>query len=169
VGASRVGSHDHAQNWAIADTFGHLLQLVRDRHLNERPSAIDRVYHSFQPASLPWAAEKGWASLGWRAAAGASVVFDVRKDHIELSLFNHGWTDGAALEMRDPILRLCRSLRKEHPRYCPWSPQGLEFEHNHKFVEAAVLLVNDYWQGLEEIGAFEVDRWAYWMPPEASS
>ena len=157
---------DHAENWAMADMFARLLVEIVDRHLEECPRASSRLYRGLQPASISWVTGKGWAELGWRAAGGSSVIFGVRNDHVELDLFNHGWTDGQAVAMREPILRLCKRLRKVHASSLPWSPQDPEAACNLEFVESAVHLVNGYWQGLQEVGAFEVDRWAYWMPPD---
>jgi hypothetical protein len=157
---------DQADNWAMADTLGKLLVEIVDRHLEECPGAASRLYLGLQPGSISWVTEKGWAELGWRTAGGTSIVFDVREDHILLDLFNSNWTEGLALKMREPLLRLCRKLRKEHPDSCPWSYQDPKAESNQAFVDAAARLANAFWRGLEEIGALEVDRWAYWMPPD---
>jgi hypothetical protein len=157
---------DHAANCAMANAFGGLLAAIVDRHLEECPEAASRLYLGLQPATSSWVTGKGWGELGWRTAGGSSVVFMVREDHIEIDLFNSNWTDGRALAMRRPLLRLCGQLRREHPSSWPWSYRDPEVPSNQVFVDAAVRLANAFWRGLEEIGALEVDRWAYWMPPE---
>lgn len=159
---------DQAQNWSMADTFANTLAAIMDRHLAECPEAASRLYLGLQPASVSWETGQGWAELGWRAAGGASLVFSVRQEHVELSLFNHNWTDGLALAMREPIFRVCKRIRKEHPSSWPWSHEEPNAGCNLEFIEAAVQLVNAFWHALEGIGAFDVDRWAYWMPPDSS-
>lgn len=157
---------EYASNWAMADTFAKLLVEIVDRHLEECPRAASLLYLGLQPATISWVTGKGWAELGWRTAGGTSIVFLVRKDRIMLDLFNHNWTDGQALTMRQPLLRLCKQLRKEHPSSWPWSHQDPEAESNQAFIDAAAALANAFWRGLDKIGVLEVDRWAYWMPPD---
>jgi len=159
---------DQSRNWSMADACAKMLARITDRHLAECPEAASRLYLGLQPASVSWVTGQGWAELGWRAAGGASVIFSVRQERVELSLFNHNWTDGLALAMRQPILRACKRIRQEHPSSWPWSHEEPNADCNLEFIEAAVQLVNAFWRDLEGIGAFDVDRWAYWMPPECS-
>jgi hypothetical protein len=157
-------SESHAQHWPMADVFAGWAQRVVGRHLDECPATADRVFVWFRAASDCWATGKGWAAIGWRAAGGARVYFDVTEDTVSHYLLNHGWTQGASLRLRDPILKLCKDLRKRHPSSWAWSPHKPEAACNMEFVEGAVHLLNDYCRGLERIGAFEVDEWGYWMP-----
>lgn len=158
---------DQARNSVLADAFGDLLIQIADRHLEESPAAASRLYLGLEPASISWVDDIGWAELGWRAAGGASVFYGVRNDRIECELHNHSWTDGQAWKMREPLLRLCRELRKQHPRVWPWSADDPAHAANQRFVEGAVRLVNAFCQGLQEIGAFDVEPWGYWMPSDA--
>jgi hypothetical protein len=160
---------DQVKNWMTADAFGRLLVEIGTQHLQECPGAATRLHLGIEPATVAWAQGKGWAELGWRAAGGASIEYSVRNDRIEWELYNHWWTHGQALKTRAPLLRLCASLRKKHPRAWSWAADDAEHESTRQFVEGAVALSNAFYRGLVEIGAFEVDPWAYWMPPNASS
>jgi hypothetical protein len=155
---------DLVQKWRTEDLFSNLIGQSMARHLDLCPAAADRLFLRLCAKRRLEGNEIAW--LGWHAAGGACLVLRDHADRIGFELYNHWWTEGQALKFRDPILRLCASLREEHPEPWPWCPEEPDATSNRELVEAAAQLLSDYWQGLEELGAFEVDRWAYWMPPD---
>lgn len=152
---------DYACNWLIADRFSHLLRLVLDRHWEQCPRAADRVSLTFRTGS------DETADLQWRDVGRESVrlIFSVGQDRIECYPKDEWWTEGRALGIRDEVHKVTRRMRKR-PRSWPWSPQDPEGAYNREFVEGAARLASDYLRDLEEIGAFRVNDWGFWMPPK---
>jgi len=155
---------DQVEDWAMADAFSRLLVEIANQHLEKCPGAASRLTLKVRSASVPWAQGKGRGDLGWKAAGNASIECYVRNRCIQWELYNHWWTEGQALKIRRPLLQLCDELRKEHPRTWSWSPDDPADQSNRAFVQGAVALANAFYRGLVEIGAFDVDPWAYWMP-----
>jgi hypothetical protein len=155
---------DRVREWRTQDLFSYLMGLVMAKHLDQCPSAGDRLFLQLHTKRRLEGNEIAW--LGWHAAGGTYLILRDYPDRIESYLYNHWWTEGQTFKMRGPILALCKDLRRAHPKSWSWCPEEPDATCNSEFVEAAAQLLTDYWQGLEELGAFEVDRWAYWKPPE---
>jgi hypothetical protein len=153
------------QSWPAANLLAQMMQQVMEQHLQSHPLSTERLFLRLRPemARLD-GKEAAW--LGWHAAGGAYLILRDFTDHIKWDLYNHWWTEGPALEVRAPIMRLCDDLRRKHPNPWPWLPDQPDAVCNNELIEAAVRLMNDYWMGLTDLGAFEVDDWAYLMPPK---
>ena len=152
----------------MSDSFAALMSSIATAHVEAYSTGAERMYLYFPSTTASWA-EKGWAELGWRAAGGASVLFYVRGSQITHDLFTNNWTQGTALAIRGPLQRLYKQVRASHPKAWAWSAQDPGAPCNQEFVDGATRLVNDFWRGLERIGAFDVDPWGYWMPEESSA
>jgi hypothetical protein len=104
------------------------------------------------------------AGIGWSAAGNVKVSLKVLPDSVEVGLYYDWWTEGESLKVKDAVHRVSRRVKASHPGSWPWSPGQPEGECNRELAEGLAAMATDYWRSLKEIGALELDSWAFWKP-----
>lgn len=152
---------DQAEHWRLSDTVARLLGQAVGLHLQQCPDAQERVHVLLPPDCQP-----RWTGIAWEVAGEALVWLAVHPDQIEVGLYYDWWTEGLCLRARDAVHRVSREVRARHPKSWPWSSREPDADCNRQFVEGLAHMASDYWRSLKEIGALDLDAWAFWKPAE---